>query len=182
VSTPTKRILNKEQSARHEIEHKKQPEEKPKAITMMHEVTKPGYNYAIPADDSAVKSSVLSGPIKNSVLSEPNNSSTPSDSVKQEEVNVSDLDPFEYQELLMKKSNNQSSSVNTSAIKQPPQAQEIFVQPKHMIIPEASKPELTKVEPAMHDVKMKPEANFKTEAKTAATNAPEKPEGPSSLK
>lgn len=102
--------------------------------------------------------------------------------MKQEEVNFSDLDPFEYQELLMKKSNNQSSSVNTSAIKQPPQAQEIFVQPKHMIIPEASKPEPTKVESSMHDVKMKPEANFKTEAKTAATNAPEKPEGPSSLK
>jgi len=102
--------------------------------------------------------------------------------VKQEEVNVSDLDPFEYQELLMKKSNNQSSSVNTSAIKQPPQAQEIFVQPKHMIISEPSKPEPTKVEPAMHDVKMKPEADFKTEPKTAATKVPEKPEGPSSLK
>jgi hypothetical protein len=103
--------------------------------------------------------------------------------VKQEEVNVSDLDPFEYQELLMKKSNNQSSSaVNTSAIKQPPQAQEIFVQPKHMIIPAASKPEPTKVEPAMHDLKMKPEADFKTEAKTAATKVPDKPEGPSSLK
>jgi len=42
VSTPTKRILNKEQSARHEIEDRKQPAEKPKANTMMHEVTKPG--------------------------------------------------------------------------------------------------------------------------------------------
>lgn len=94
---------------------------------MMHEVTKPGQNYAIPADKSAVKSSVLSDPIKSSVQSEPVKSSTPSDSVRQEEVNVSDLDPFEYQELLMKNSNNQSSSVNTSAIKQPPQAQEIFV-------------------------------------------------------